>query len=97
MDLLAGVWRSTSAGSGSSSANGSKSQELETSQASSGGRWEARLGMNRGLNVLISSSWALVLGCPLGARAAREWKLGEVHISRSWAKAVKWASLAKDS
>ena len=70
---------------------------METSQASSGGRWEARLGMNRGLNVLMSSSWALVLGCPLGARAARERKLGEVHISRSWAKAVKWASLAKVS
>ena len=72
-----------SAGMGDSSTAGWKSQELDASQNNSGGRWDAVLGMKRGLKALMSSSCACVLGCPLGARVARALKLGEVQISRS--------------
>lgn len=55
------------------------------------------MGMKRGLKVLISRSWAWILGWLLGVRAARALKLAEVQTSKSWAKAVKWDSLARVS
>lgn len=67
------------------------------SQAISGGRWVAWLGMKRGLKVLMSSNWAWILGWLLGVRATRALKLAEVQISRSWAYAVKWANFARVS